>query len=68
MRISIAREISKIENAMNTEKRARTFKRYQPLYLFLSGKTCKEVASIVEITANTVCNLHKTYQKEGLEG
>ncbi|WP_425058205.1 IS630 family transposase [Sporomusa carbonis] len=61
-------ELNEIKNAMNTEKRARIFKRYQALYLFLSGKTCKEVASIVGITANTVCNLHKIYQKEGLEG
>ncbi|XEQ94319.1 hypothetical protein SCACP_32180 [Sporomusa carbonis] len=61
-------ELNEIKNAMNTEKRARIFKRYQALYLFLSGKTCKEIASIVGITANTVCNLHKIYQKEGLEG
>jgi putative transposase len=61
-------ELEKIEKAMNAEKKARVFKRYQALYLFLSGKTCKEIASIVGITANTVCNLHKIYQKEGLAG
>jgi transposase len=63
-----AEELTTIKNAMDTEKRARVFKRYQALYLFFSGKTCRDIAKIIGITANTVCNLHKIYQNEGLAG
>jgi len=53
---------------MDTEKKARIFKRYQALYLFLSGKSCREVAEIVGITKDTVSNIHQTYRNEGLNG
>lgn len=61
-------ELSLIKSAMEAEKSVRVFKRYQALYLFLSGKTCREVAEIVGLTQTTVCTIHKTYQKEGLKG
>ena len=61
-------ELSAIKNAMDNEKKARVFKRYQALYLFFSGKSCRNIAKTIGITANTVCNLHKIYQKEGLAG
>ena len=66
-RVSVE-ELATIKLAMDNEKRARFFKRYQALYLFFSGKTCRDIAEMLGITANTVCNLHKKYQKEGLAG
>ncbi len=53
---------------MDSEKKVRVFKRYQALYLFLSGKTCDEVAEIVGITRTTVSNIHIVYKNEGLGG
>ncbi len=61
-------ELTQIKNAMDLEKKARIFKRYQALYLFLSGKTCNEVADIVGITKNTVSNIHVVYKNEGIDG
>ena len=40
-------ELNLIKAAMDCEKNVRVFKRYQALYLFLSGKTCEEVAKKV---------------------
>jgi len=62
------KELNTIKFAMDTEKKARIFKRYQALYLFLSGKSCREVAEIVGITKDTVSNIHQTYRNEGLNG
>lgn len=67
MRVS-QEELNTIKFAMDTEKKARIFKRYQALYLFLSGKSCREVAEIVGITKDTVSNIHQTYRNEGLNG
>jgi len=39
MRASLE-ELIHIKKAMDSEKNARVFKRYQALYLYLSGKTC----------------------------
>lgn len=61
-------ELNLIKAAMDAEKKVRVFKRYQALYLFLSGKTCEETAQIVGITKTTVCNIHTTYKNEGLNG
>ena len=61
-------ELNQIKAAMDSEKKVRVFKRYQALYLFLSGKTCEEVAEIVGITQNTVSNIHIKYKDEGLNG
>lgn len=61
-------ELNAIKSAMDAEKTARVFKRYQALYLFLSGKPCREVAEIVGITKDTVSVIHKTYRNEGLNG
>ena len=61
-------ELNKIKAAMDSEKKVRVFKRYQALYLFLSCKTCDEVAEIVGITKNTVSNIHIVYKNEGLGG
>lgn len=61
-------ELFLIKAAMDSEKKVRVFKRYQALYLFLSGKTCKETAAIVGITKNTVSSLHTLYKNEGLSG
>lgn len=59
-------ELSAIKIAMEKEKVARVYKRYQALYLFLLGKTCKEISELIGITAITVCNIHRAYKKEGL--
>lgn len=61
-------ELNLIKAAMESEKTARVFKRYQALYLFLSGYKCREVAEIVGLTPNTVSVLHNLYKKEGLKG
>jgi transposase len=61
-------EINAVKAAMDSEKKVRVFKRYQALYLFLSGKTCEETATIVGVTKNTVSNVHSAYKAEGLNG
>ena len=61
-------ELGLVRAAMDTEKKARVFKRYQALYLFLSGKKCIEVAEIVGITKNAVSIIHIKYKTEGLKG
>lgn len=53
---------------MESEKSVRVFKRYQALYLFLSGYKIKEVAAIVGLAMSTICSLHAQYKKKGLEG
>jgi len=61
-------ELAAIKLAMDKEKVARVFKRYQALYLYFSGKTCSEIADIVGITPATVGTLYKIYTSEGLAG
>lgn len=61
-------ELDLIKAAMDSEKKARIFKRYQALYLFLSGKRGGEVAKIIGISPNTVSNIHTAYKNEGLKG
>ena len=61
-------ELKQIKAAMDSEKKARVFKRYQALYLFLTGKTCDEVADIVGIARNTVSNINVSYRDEGING
>jgi len=59
-------ELAAIKFAMEKEQTPRVYKRYQALYLFLSGKTCKEVSSLIGLTDITVCNIHRAYKKDGL--
>jgi transposase len=61
-------ELQRIKSAMNNEKEARYFKRYQSLYLYLSGKKCDEVASIVGLSKISVSRINQVYKKEGLAG
>jgi putative transposase len=61
-------ELNSIKEAMDLEKKVRVFKRYQALYLFLSGKTREEAAEIVGISPTTVSNIHTAYKDEGLKG
>ena len=68
MRAASQEELNSIKAAMDLEKKVRVFKRYQALYLFLSGKTREEVAEIVGISPNTVSNIHTAYKTEGLKG
>ena len=65
---ALQEELGCIKSAMNLEKKVRVYKRYQALYLFLTGKTREEVATIVGISPNTVSNIHTAYKKEGLIG
>ena len=67
MRVSRA-ELQRVKSAMNSEKEARYFKRYQSLYLYLSGKKCDEVASIVGLSKISVSRINQVYKKEGLAG
>jgi len=59
-------ELKLIKAAMDSEKRTRVFKRYQALYLFLSGKTCEETAAIVGLNKNAVSTIHIKYKTGGL--
>jgi len=61
-------ELDAIKSVMDQEKIVRVFKRYQALYLFLSGKTYNAVADIISVTSVTVYNVHKKYKEEGLAG
>lgn len=67
MRVS-QEELSKVKEAMAAEKEARYFKRYQSVYLYLSGMTCDEVANIVGFHNCTVSDINQKYFKEGLAG
>lgn len=67
MRVSID-ELEKVRVAMNTAKKVRDFRRYQSLYLYLSGKKCDEVAKIVGLNKGTVSRINQVYMKEGLAG
>ena len=67
MRVS-QEELDLIKAAMESEKKVRVFKRYQSLYLYLSGRKCEEVAGIVGLSKNAVSNIHVTYKAEGLKG
>lgn len=55
-------ELIIIKKVMDSEKKVRVlvrvFRRYQALYLYLSGKTCEETAAIVSINKNTVSNIN----------
>lgn len=59
-------ELSALKLAMDKEKVARVYKRYQALYFFLLGKTCQEISDLIGITAVTVCNIHRAYKQGGL--
>lgn len=67
MRVS-KEELQKVKSAMDNEKSVRYFKRYQSLYLYLSGMKCADVAKIVGITKNSVSRINQIYRKEGLSG
>jgi len=60
-------EINKAKEMMDKEKRVRVYKRYRSLYLSLLGKTCREVAKIVGVTKDTVCDTNKKYKEYGIE-
>lgn len=61
-------ELKAIQEAMANEKKVRVYKRYQALYLYLSGKKRQEVAEIVGLTPRTISELYSHYLVEGLEG
>ena len=67
MRVS-QEELNKVKAAMVAEKEARHYKRYQSVYLYLSGMTCEEVANIVGFHKSTVSDINQKYNKEGLSG
>lgn len=60
-------ELNLIKTAMESEKKSRVFKRYQAVYLYLSGKTCQEVADIVGLNKNAVSTIHIKYKRAGLD-
>jgi transposase len=67
MRVS-QEELDKVKAAMNAVKKVKIFRRFQALYLYLSGKTCKEVAEIVGLNKSTVSEINQIYKNEGLAG
>lgn len=64
----LPQELAAVKNAMNQEKLPRVHRRYKALYLFLTGKTCKEVGETLGITPITVSNINRAYKKQGLAG
>ena len=67
MRVS-QEELNEVKATMDAEKKARVYKRYQSVYLYLSGRTCAEVAEIVGLDKSTVSDINQIYKKEGLAG
>jgi len=65
MRVS-QEELDKVKSAMNTQKKTRVYKRFLSLYLYLSGKTCEEVAEIVGITKTSVSRINQRYYNGGI--
>lgn len=61
-------ELDEIYKAMKSEKNAKVYKRYQSLYLYHKGNTCKEISEILGIDPKTVSTINQLYYKEGLEG
>lgn len=60
-------ELTIVRQAMRQEKKVRAYRRYQALYLFLSGKTGREAAEISGLTSVTVSNIYRAYEKTGIE-
>lgn len=67
MRVS-QKELQRVKSAMDSAKKVRNFKRYQSLYLYLSGMKCADVAKIVGIAKTSVSRINQVYKKEGLAG
>jgi len=67
MRVS-KEELNKVKAAMDAVKETRYFKRYQSVYLYLSGMTCDQVAGIVGFHKSTVSDINQKYIKYGLDG
>ncbi len=59
-------ELDAVKLAMKKETKVRVYRRYQALYFFLQGKTGKEAAEIAGLTAVTVSNIYRAYEREGL--
>lgn len=61
-------EIHAVYEAMKDAKEARMYKRYQAIYLKLTGVKLVDIARIVGVAKKTVDNYWADYRKEGLEG
>lgn len=61
-------ELQKVKFAMDNEKKVRNYKRYQSLYLYLSGMKCADVSKVVGITKTSVSRINQVYLKKGLAG
>lgn len=57
-----------LEIRMKKEKDRRMFERYQAVYLYLQGKTMKEIAEILRRNEKTVSQYIRSYQAKGLDG
>ena len=60
-------EIIMIEQVMKSTKNIRLYKRYQVIFLKLTGKPIKEIADIVKVSERTVDNYWAAYRVKGLE-
>lgn len=67
MRLS-EKELQAIKEAMEAEKNARVYKRYLSLYLYQSGKKCREIMEIIGFSKPTICSINQQYKQEGLAG
>lgn len=62
------KEVEAVYKAMKDAKEARMYKRYQAIYLKLTGVKLLDIAKIVGVTKKTVDNYWAVYRKEGLDG
>ena len=61
-------EVVKVEQAMKETKNIRMYKRYQVIFLKLTGKTIREIANTVKVSERTVDYYWAAYREKGLEG
>lgn len=59
-------ELNMVKRAMEREPKARYYKRYQSVFLHLSGMTYAEIANIVGLHMDTVADINQKYNRGGL--
>lgn len=60
--------LQEIKKLMKQENSRRMFERYQSIFLYLQGKSSKEIASIIGRTAETINGYIQAYKKSGVTG
>lgn len=68
VKMTCSEEVVKVEQAMKETKNIRMYKRYQVIFLKLTGKTIREIANTVKVSERTVDYYWVAYREKGLEG